>query len=342
MNDRYRISSVRRLLAVTSAAVALVVCAGSAYAGQPNNSVAAVIKDLDNPFFGAMGQGLQAEAKATGTRITVQAVQNISDSVGQENKLQSLAGQSYGCYIVDPISQTNLVQPLVAVSLSHRPIINIDNPISSKAAKAANLNIGTYIGTDNISAGKMAAGAMAKRVPKGAEVAMIGGIPGGVTSQQRLQGFRDGANTAKLKIVQTVSANWQRERALTAATDILHAHPNLKGFFVANDDMALGVVRAVANAGLSGKIAVVSIDGIKAALKSIKQGGLSATVSQYPYSMGAMGVQACLDALAGKSIPHKVKAPVLLVTRRNVSTALAHFPKPFKPYSDPFVGHASN
>lgn len=324
------------LLAVLG--VIITACGGASSSGSGSSGstqVAAVIKGLDNPFFQAMQRGIQDEAGTVGVSVTVQAATSITDTTGQADKLQALAGQNYGCYIVNPISGTNLVQALAPISQAGKPIINIDNPISTQAAQAAGIKISTYIGTDNVSAGQQAANEMAKLLPTGGKVALIGGIAGDVTSQQRLQGFSQGI-PATIQIVQTVAADWDRQKALTAAGDILRAHPDLKGFFVANDDMALGVVRAIADAGKQGQVKVVSVDGIQDALKSIQAGQLSATVSQYPYTIGAMGVEACKAALAGKTLPTKVTAPVLVVTSDNVAQALASFPKPFSSYVDPF------
>ncbi|WP_052889378.1 substrate-binding domain-containing protein [Thermogemmatispora carboxidivorans] len=324
------------LLAVLG--VIVTACGGASSGGSGSNGstqVAAVIKGLDNPFFQAMQRGIQDEAGTVGVSVTIQAATSITDTTGQADKLQALAGQNYGCYIVNPISGTNLVQALAPIAQAGKPIINIDNPISAQAAQAAGIKISTYIGTDNVSAGQQAANEMAKLLPTGGKVALIGGIAGDVTSQQRLQGFSQGI-PATIQIVQTVAADWDRQKALTAAGDILRAHPDLKGFFVANDDMALGVVRAIADAGKQGQVKVVSVDGIQDALKSIQAGQLSATVSQYPYTIGAMGVEACKAALAGKTLPAKVTAPVLVVTSDNVAQALANFPKPFSSYVDPF------
>nr|BBH92240.1 LacI family transcriptional regulator [Thermogemmatispora argillosa] len=323
------------LLAVLGVIITACGGASSGTGSSGSAQVAAVIKGLDNPFFQAMQRGIQDEARTVGVSVTVQAAASITDTTGQADKLQALAGQNYGCYIVNPISGTNLVQALAPVSQAGKPIINIDNPISAQAAQAAGIKISTYIGTDNISAGRQAASEMAKLLPTGGKVALIGGIAGDVTSQQRLQGFSQGI-PATIQIVQTVAADWDRQKALTAAGDILRAHPDLKGFFVANDDMALGVVRAIADAGKQGQVKVVSVDGIQDALKSIQAGQLSATVSQYPYTIGAMGVEACKAALAGKTLPAKVTAPILVVTSDNVAQALASFPKPFSSYSDPF------
>ncbi|MGZ6348876.1 MAG: sugar ABC transporter substrate-binding protein [Ktedonobacterales bacterium] len=319
-------------------AILLAACGGTSGSGGSSGSgnVAAVIKGLDNPFFQAMQQGIQAQASAQGTPVTVQAAASITDTTGQADKLQAVAGQNYACYLVNPITQTNLVQSLVPVSTAGKPIVNIDSPISPSAAQSANLKISTYIGTDNVNAGKMGAAEMAKLLPNGGEIALIGGISGDVTSQARLTGFQQGA-ASNMHLVQTVAADWDRQKALTAAGDILRARPNLAGFFVANDDMGLGVTRAVADAGKQGQVQVISVDGIQDALKAVQAGTLSATVSQYPYTIGQMGMEACKAAMLGKTLPTNAPAPVLVVTKDNAAQALASFPKPFSSYPDPFA-----
>jgi ABC-type sugar transport system substrate-binding protein len=65
---------------------------------------------------------------------------------------------------------------------------------------------------------------------------------------------------------------------------------------------------------------------------------LSATVSQYPYAMGQLAVEACLAAVRGDSVPANVDAPVQVVTRKNVARAQASFPRPVEAFNDPFSG----
>ena len=74
--------------------------------------------------------------------------------------------------------------------------------------------------------------------------------------------------------------------------------------------MALGVADAVRAAGTRGEVAVVGFDGIRQALAAVRRGALSATVSQYPYSLGQLGIEACLAAVSGESVPSEVDAPV--------------------------------
>jgi ABC-type sugar transport system substrate-binding protein len=335
--------SVSAAAVLAAAGLAVTACSssgsesGSSGSGSSDTKVAAVIKGLDNPFFQTMEQGVQDQSKAAGVSTTVQAAQSITDTSGQADKLTGLAGQSYGCFLVNPISGTNLVQGLAQVAAKDIPIVNIDSPVDASAAKAANATPATYIGTDNVQAGELAGKHMAELLgSSGGKVAIIGGISGDVTSGARIDGFKKGLGSAGT-VVQTVSADWDRQQALTKATDVLRANPDLKGFFVANDDMGLGVARAIANVHKTGQVYVISVDGIEDALQAVQDGSVSAVVAQYPYVIGALGVEACQAAEAGKTLPSDVKAPVELITKANAAEALQKTPKPVGSYDDPFA-----
>ena len=336
--------SRRSLSAVAVLAVAGLALAGcgssdsSSTAGSAGSTkTAAVIKGLDNPFFQTMEAGIQDESKTAGVSTTVQAAQSITDTSGQADKLSALAGQDYGCFVINPISATNLVQGMAQLAAKDIPIVNIDSPVDAAAAEAANAKPATYIGTDNVQAGELAGKHMAELLGSGGgEVAVIGGISGDATSNARIEGFKKGLGSAGT-VVQTVSANWDRQTALTQATTVLRAHPDLKGFFSANDDMGLGISTAIANAHKTGKVYLISVDGIKDALQAVQDGTVSAVVAQYPYAIGAMGVEACQAAAAGKTLPADVKAPVELITKTNAAKALQLTPKPVGSYDDPFA-----
>lgn len=330
-------------IAVPVGALALLLTGCSAPSGgggdtnAPSSSkFAAVIKGLDNPFFQAMEDGIKTTAKEDGVDVTVQAAADIGDTTGQADKLTALAGQDFGCFIVNPISGNNLVQALSQVSTAGKPIVNIDNPIDADAAKTANVEIATYIGTDNGAAGGKAGDFVVSEVPAGSPVAIIGGIAGDVTSGARIDGFKDAVGD-KVEVIQETAADWNREKALTAATDIIAANPSIKAFFAANDDMGLGIVKAIENVGLTGEIVVVSVDGNEDALKSVEDGGLSATVAQYPYAIGSLGVQACEVVTSGGTLPETVESPTALVTPDVAADAIAKFPQPFEEFENPLT-----
>jgi ABC-type sugar transport system substrate-binding protein len=313
---------------------ALAVGCGHANTTQ-DGSVAVVIKGVENPFFAAMRDGLADSARRHGARLRLAAATNLQDTAGQAAKLESLAADRAACYVVNPINQTNLIQALAHVP-EGAPIVNIDSPVGTKQASAVGVKIASYIGTDNLAAGRLAAKAMAPLVGASARVDVIAGIPDDATSGARTEGFKQAAR-GRFDVVETVAADFNREKAMLAAEELLRADPNIKGFFAVNDEMALGVAQAVRAAGRRGEVAVIGVDGIRQALAAVKTGALSATVAQYPYTIGQLGVEACLAAVRGKRVPAKLDAPIELVTRDNVARAQAHFPEPADPFRSPLA-----
>jgi ABC-type sugar transport system substrate-binding protein len=302
--------------------------------GSAGGQVAAVIKGLDNPFFQAMEQGITETADTDGVDVTVQAAADIGDTTGQADKLAALAGQDVSCFVVNPISGTNLVQALAPVAAAGTPIVNIDSPIDADAAETANIAPATYIGTDNTAAGGKAGDFVLENVDPGAKVAIIGGIAGDVTSGARVDGFKEAVGS-DVEVIQEEAADWKRDIALTKATDIIAANPDVAAFFAANDDMGLGIVKAVENAGLAGEIVVVSVDGNEDALQSVLDGGLTATVAQYPYAIGSLGLQACEVAAAGTELPAEIESPTALVDAATAQQAIDAFPQPFEEFDNP-------
>jgi ABC-type sugar transport system substrate-binding protein len=259
----------------------------------------------------------------------------LQDTAGQASELESLAAEGPRCYVVNPINQTNLVGALSRVA-EDSPIVNVDSRVGEEAANAVGVEITTYIGTDNRAGGGLGADAMAALVERGARVAVITGIPGDVGSGLRSEGFERG-NRGRFDVVATIAADFEREKARRATADLLRRDPRIDGVFAVNDLMALGVADAVVAAGRQGKVKVVGFDGIRQALDGVRRGSLSATVAQYPYTMGQLAIEACLAAIRGESLPGRVDAPVQVVTRENIARAQANFPEPVERFADPFA-----
>jgi ABC-type sugar transport system substrate-binding protein len=298
--------------------------------------LAAVIKGLDNPFFVTMRDGLVATARRDNARLRVAAAPTgLKDTAGQASALETLAADRPRCYVANPINPTNLVAALARVA-KDTPIVNVDSAIGKDAAKSLGVEITTYVGTDNVTGGRLGADAMAALVGRAGRVAVVTGIPGDVGSGLRAAGFKRG-NRGRFDVVTTVAADFDRLKARRAAADLLRAHRRIDGFFAVNDLMALGVSDAVRAAGKQGDVKVIGFDGIPEALAAVARGSLSATVAQYPYTMGALAVEACLAALRGDTVPARVKAPVQVVDRSNVARARANFPRPVERFNDPFA-----
>jgi ABC-type sugar transport system substrate-binding protein len=323
---------LRRLI-IGLMAVCAVACGDGSGAHGGSGGVAAVIKGLDNPFFVTMRDGLTAAARQHGVRLTVRAAVGLQDTAGQASALESMTSGQASCYVVNPINQTNLIQPLAQIP-ARTPIVNIDSPVDQRAARAVGVGITTYIGTDNAAAGRLAADAMARFVPRGSSVVVITGIPGDATSSARTAGFIEGAG-GRFSVTQTVAADFDRQRAKLATAALLQSNPSISGLFAVNDEMALGGAAGLGGKGKSGKVAVIGVDGIPAALSAVKHGVMSATVAQYPYTIGQLAVEACAAASHQRAVPGKIDAPIQVVTSSNVGRAQLNFPRPVEPFKDP-------
>jgi ABC-type sugar transport system substrate-binding protein len=302
--------------------------------------VGMILKTFSNEYWTAMRSGANAAAKKYGVKVKVDAAANETNTQEQVSKLEAMVSAGSTCLAAAPITGTNLIQALVKPSKARTPIINLDSPIDRTQAKAAGVKVTTFIASNNKSAGVQAGKQMVKFLGSkkhGAQVAIIGGIAGDTTSNARMSGFRLGIKSSGVKVVQFVTADWDRTKALNLATDMLRAHPRLVGIFNANDTMALGAEQAVINAHKSGKVFVIGVDGSSDSLKSVRAGRQSASVAQSPYSIGYMGVEACIAISKGRSVPAKIASPTLVITKANAAKALAVYPRPVAKVADPLT-----
>jgi ribose transport system substrate-binding protein len=311
---------------------------GPTVASKPSRAAApirigVIVNYLDDPFFVAIYEGVRAAARRLGVHATVRSVTSNAELAGQAAQLRKLVADDNDCYVVNPIVATNLVDALRGVK---RPIVNVDSPLDPAAARRAGVRVTTYIGTDDFATGRLAGARMAALLPHGGEVALIGGIADNVNSGVRLNGFERGIRGTRVKVVARVNADYNRTKAQIAAERILRDHPRLAGIFAVSDSMVLGVADTLRGLGKTGQVHVIGHDGTVAAMELMSEGAISADVSQYPYVMGQMAVEACAAAARGARLPARVDAPVALLTRANVGRASAAFPQPFQPYADPF------
>jgi len=322
-------------LLMVAAMTATVGSAGvvSAQDSEADLKIAAVLKTLANPYWIAMQQGIQDRADELGVSVTIQAATDESAIDEQTTILQTMTGQDFNCFLVAPITGTNLIQPLVAVGEAGLPIVNVDAPFDQEALAASGVDLLTVIASRNAVAGQVAAAEMIEQLGGSGEIALMQGLSGDLSSVARIDGFKEAAGD--LTIVAEEAADWDREKALNAADAIMQAHPEVKGFYAANDGMALGIQQAVDNAGMTGDILVYGTDGVQDALDSIAAGKLSGTASQYPYVIGSLGVESCLAASQGQTPPEFIESPIALITAENLEAAMAAAPAPFFEYENP-------
>ncbi|MEU0872058.1 sugar ABC transporter substrate-binding protein [Nocardia brasiliensis] len=334
MNSRFRYAVAGMALV---SAVALTAGCGRGEDASSDFKIAVVTRNFTNPYWAALRDGAKAEGARLGVDVAVQAGQSETDADGENAQISTLAAQGYDCFAVVPVNGTNVITPLVPVARKNIPILNLDTQIDAEASKQAGVEYASFIGSDNLAAGRIAAEKMLEALGGAGKVVVLQGIAGEQNGINRDKGFTD-AVAGKLEIVQRTPADYEQDKGLTVTEAILKAHPDITGIFAANDTMGLGAAQAIKNAGRTGQIKVISVDGIQAALEAVKAGTLYGTVTQYPYAEGELAVQACLAEHQGKDIPARVVAPIAFIGKDNVEQQIAAFPRPITAFDNPLAG----
>ena len=118
-----------------------------------------------------------------------------------------------------------------------------------------------------------------------------------------------------LQLLDSKTAHWETEEANTLMTNLLTKYPDVQGIMCANDSMALGVEKAIAAAGKTGKIQIVGFDNIGAVQNLIKEGKVLATIDQFGPEMAANAIKIGMKILEGEKLSGWQKTPVKLVTK---------------------------
>jgi ABC-type sugar transport system substrate-binding protein len=283
----------------------------------------AVVKTLSNEYWQTMERGYQDAAAEKGVTIDVLSVPTEQDTEQQLNQLQTALAQGYDAIMVSPITPANLIPALVAANQAGIPIINVDERVDPAAAEAAGAKLTSVIASDNRDAGARAAQYMIDNIPDGGKVAIIEGKAGNQSGLDRKEGFQEAIEAAgNFEIVASQPADWDQQRALDAATNILQANPDLVGFYAANDTMALGVVEAARAAGKLDQAVIIGTDAIPAALAAVQAGDMEGTVAQFPAEEARIATSLAILALQGHPVEGFIPSPIELITKDNVAEML--------------------
>lgn len=272
--------------------------------------ICAIEKTLINEHWQQMKQGYEDAAQEYGVVVEVQAAKDEADLTGQLAIAEAMLQGDCDAFTVSPLSSSNLQPFLDRAAEAGIPVINVDD---------AKVEADVFVGGDHHEMGVMAAEYIAEQLADGGQVAQIEGQAGSPAAQQRIDGYTSTiADHSDLELVASQPGDWDRLKALDAAANIMRGNPDVQAFYANNDTMALGVVEAVANAGKEGEVIVVGTDGVPDAIRSVREGSMSATVASFPYEMGRTALAVAVRLLEGQEVPATVVSQQELITAANV------------------------
>ncbi|MCS7460689.1 ABC transporter substrate-binding protein [Paenibacillus doosanensis] len=256
---------------------------------------------------GAETQSIQDTAKADST-IELKFSDAQQKQENQIKAIRSFIAQKVDVIAMAPVVETGWEAVLKEAKDAKIPVILVDRGIDKK-----NEDLYTsFIGSDFILEGQNAAKAMAEHLGDKGNIIELEGTVGASAAIDRKKGFDDEMkNHPNIKIVKSQSGDFTRATGKQVMEAILKSPEgkDIQGVYAHNDDMALGAIQAIEEAGKKpgSDIKIVSVDGIKEAFEAIKAGKLNTVVECNPL-LGPQLFQAAKDVKAGKQLPKWIKS----------------------------------
>jgi ribose transport system substrate-binding protein len=282
--------------------------------------VGLVMKSLANEFFKTMEEGARKFAKEDGTFELIPVGMNSeTDFDTQIAAMENFVTKQVDLIVVAPADSAAMAFPVKKAVDAGITVVNFDVSLDKGALKKAGLPEDfLFVGPDNADGAEMVGDYLGKTLGKGAKVIIVEGNPGADNAKQRKDGFMRSVKKFDMELLTSRTAHWETEEANTLMTNLLTLHPDVQGIMCANDSMALGVEKAIAAAGKTGKIQIVGFDNIGAVQVLIKEGKVLATIDQFGPEMAANAIKIGFKIMEGEKLSGWQKTPIELVTKDNV------------------------
>lgn len=278
--------------------------------------IAVIVKTTNSNFWQNVNKGasaaIEGHAEHTMTFNGPASESAVNDQVALvENAInRGVAG------IVLAPSDPEALAPVVQRAFeSGIPVAIIDSGLG----EGSEAHYQTFLSTDNCAAGQQAAAMMIENAGTTGNVAVMSYVAGVGSEIGRVGCFVSHIEeNSDLEIVGPFYSQSQMATALNQTTDILAAN-ELVGIFGANEPTAIGMGRALEQAGKAGTITAIGFDGNEDLQDMVRSGTLLATAVQGSYQMGEMGVNAVASVIAGESVESFIDTGVVMVTKENIN-----------------------
>lgn len=232
----------------------------------------------------------------------------------QNNAIETaFSNDTYDGYVVAPLSSDSMAT--LSANLE-KPLIAVDTDFDSDAKLA-------FVGTGNEAAAKSGGEAAIKAATEAGgdtSFVILTGVQGDPTHDARMNGFKEGAESAGGEFLETQYCDAIADRAANAMEAIIQKYPDGVGCVLCtNDDMCTAAARIARESGNDAytKTIFCGFDGNQATVEGIQSGQVNMDVAQMGYNMGYMAVEACVKALDGEEIEANIDSGSEIVDSSN-------------------------
>ncbi len=249
-------------------AAALAVAAATTGAVQAQDKTYTIGVSIPSATHGFMG-GLNWHAQETIKRLegTYPNVKFVLATAGEPGKQvddieDMLATRNIDGLVVLPFESEPLTGPVKAVKDAGKWVTVVDRGLAIEGVEDL------YVAGDNTAFGRVAGEYFKANLKSGAKVVILRGIPT-TLDNERVDAFEKAIEGSGIEILDKQHGNWNRDDAFTVMQDYLSKYPQIDAVWAADDDMAIGVQEAIAQAGRTDQMWIIGGAGMKQIVKQI-------------------------------------------------------------------------
>ena len=235
--------------------------------------------------------------------------------------IRSFVAQKVDFIVLAPVVETGWEPVLTEAKAASIPVILVDRGIKVSDESLYT----TLIASDFVEEGRMAAKWLAEKMGGKGNIVELQGTTGSAPAIDRKKGFEEELkNHPEMVIVKSQTADFTRAKGKEVMEAFIKSdRDKIDAVYAHNDDMALGAIQALEEAGMNpGKdVIVISIDGVKDAFEAMVKGTLNATVECNPL-LGPILFDTIEKIRAGEQVPKYIQSKDQLFDQSNAAQAI--------------------
>jgi ribose transport system substrate-binding protein len=269
----------------------------------------------NNPWRIAQTESMRNAAEENGVEIVITDAQ--SNTPKQVSDIQDMIAQGVDVLFIPPREEQGLEPALQSAREAGVPVFLVDREANAEICE----DYVSFMGSNFVEQGERAAEWLVEATNGRAKVAELQGTVGASVTADRGEGFKSVIDeNSGMEIVASQSGNFNRAEGQNVTEQILGGNPDLDAVYAHNDEMAIGAIQALKDAGRKPgeDVTVVSVDGTRDALQAIIDGDLGATVETNP-RFGPLAFDTAERFLSGEQIPTKITVQDRLFDKSNAA-----------------------
>jgi ribose transport system substrate-binding protein len=276
-------------------------------------TIGIVLKTLNSEYWGSVAAGIRQAEKDFGVRVILQGPASETSFDEWQSMVETMlsAGEAQAI-VLSPLQPETTTKIVANVAI---PVLAVDTTFVSP-------KLLSYVGISNENSTYVGGKYVVEKLGAGCKVAILAGVQGDLTSEDRIKGWRRGIEEAGGTIISVQYTDAATDKAVAAMEGLIQMYPqgNINAIVCHSDDVAMGAANAITQANRK-DISVCGFGGISGA-KPVKDGILMASVDIGPYTMGYTVVQKAMDAIDGKPVEAFVDAGVTVLDTNNIDEFL--------------------